>query len=290
VSGLASMVMQWLCALLLPVLGLQGFFLNNSDRCSYIDSKKREVIKKCANFGQIAQMRTYECYSANSQGGCDAGERLVVNRQSVCKATHCINNKDAEGTNCNGLIAYNGRCEQGGSKTACEGEGKGKRLYADLYGAVSCKCSVDLGYVEVNGNCYYEHFRGPCENGKTLRGSTISSSPWKCVPNNCGKDQIMWGDGRCYQVKTPPEECEDGYNLMRKDGEKETLRVGDDQKVEDLLEVVCTSDLQMFSGGTFTNCAAQAITTGECLPRRNLPKTMPIESKKLLCMVLAYEC
>ena len=113
----------------------------------------------------------------------------MVNKQSVCKATHCINNKDAEGTPCpDGLIAYNGKCEIGGSKTACEGEGKGKRLYVDLYGVVSCKCSVDLGYVEVNGTCYHQHFRGPCENGEKLQG-LIDTGEWKCVQNNCSQGE-----------------------------------------------------------------------------------------------------
>ena len=75
-----------------------------------------------------------------------------------------------------------------GRKTACEGEGKGKRLNADLYGAVSCKCSVDLGYVEVNGTCYHEHFRGPCENGQRLQGQTHTGE-WECVQDDCSQGE-----------------------------------------------------------------------------------------------------
>ena len=173
-------------SLLILSLGLYEFFhCNNCD----VNDSTRHVIKECLKFGKIAHLRTFQCYPANSQGGCDPGERLVVNRQSVCKATHCIDNKDDEGTPCpDGLIAYNGRCEIGGSKTACEGEGKGKRLYADLYGAVSCKCSVDLGYVEVNGTCYHEHFRGPCENGEKLQRET-DTGEGKCVQNNCSQGE-----------------------------------------------------------------------------------------------------
>ena len=180
--------MEWMnVSFLILSLGLYGFSYCNT--CDISDTT-RHVIKDCLKLGTIVHLRTFQCYSANSQGGCDPGERLVVNRQSVCKATHCIDNKDAEGTPCSdGLIAYNGRCEISGSKTACEGEGKGKRLYADLYGAVSCKCSVDLGYVEVDGTCYHEYFRGPCKIGKILRGSTKTSPLWKCVPNNCGKGE-----------------------------------------------------------------------------------------------------
>jgi len=339
--------MEWMnVSFIILSLGLIGFSHCNNCDMSYTS---RLVIKECLKLGKIAQIRTFQCYPANSQGGCDAGERLVVNKQSVCKATHCINNKDAEGTPCaDGLIAYNGRCYQDGSKTACEGEGKGRRLYADLYGAVSCKCSEDLGYVEVNGTCYHEHFRGPCEIGQSLRGPTlsstwylreprisstwylrgptissnwyqrrrtisstwylrgttisstwylrgptisstwflrgptisstwylrrptISSTLWKCVPNNCGKEQVMWEDGRCYEVKTPAEECEDKYDLMRKDGREETLIVGDKEHVEDLLEVACLSNMETFSAGTFSNCAARSRTTGLCLARRTLP-------------------
>ena len=184
------MVMQWLCVLSLTTIGLlNGFVPNRSDSCSEFDDTKRTVIKNCSKLGQIVRMKTYKCYSANSQGGCDEGERLVVNRKSVCKATHCIDNKDAEGAPCpDGLITYNGRCEIGGSKSACEGEGKGKRLYADLYGAVSCKCSLDHGYVEVNGTCYHQHFRGPCEKGESLQSQT-DTGRWECVQDNCSSGE-----------------------------------------------------------------------------------------------------
>ena len=53
----------------------------------------------------------------------------------------------------------------------------------------------------------------------------------------------MWKDGRCYEVLTPPEECEDMYDLQRKDNEEEAVIVDDDQKVEDLLVVACQVDV-----------------------------------------------
>ena len=49
----------------------------------------------------------------------------------------------------------------------------------------------------------------------------------------------MWEDRRCYEVSTPPEECEDMFDLQRKDNEEGSVIVGDDQKVEDLLVVAC---------------------------------------------------
>ena len=49
----------------------------------------------------------------------------------------------------------------------------------------------------------------------------------------------MWEDGRCYEVLTSPEECEDMYDLQRKDNEEEAVIVDDGQKVEDLLVVAC---------------------------------------------------
>ena len=153
--------------------------------CEDVSIKARGVIKECLKFGQIVQLRTFECYPANSQGGCDVGERLVVNRNSDCKATHCIDNKDDDGDSClNGQVAYKGKCELIGSKSACKGEGKGKRLNADLYGTVSCKCSLDIGYVEVGGNCYHQHFRGPCEKGQSLQEQT-EVGLWECVPDIC---------------------------------------------------------------------------------------------------------
>ena len=96
-----------------------------------------------------------------------------------------LNNKDEYGYPCpHDIVQYRGRCELIGSKSACVDHGQGKRLSADLYGAVSCRCSLDLGYVEVDGICYHEHFRGPCEEGeKVERGSDLGEG--QCVPNNC---------------------------------------------------------------------------------------------------------
>jgi len=279
--------MKSMCAsFLIFSLGLYEF--SHGNNCEDMSDTARLVIRKCLKSSKITQIRTFQCYSANSQGGCDEGERLVVNRGSDCYATHCIDNKDAEGTPCpDGLITYNGRCEIGGSKSACEGEGKGKRLYADLYGAVSCKCSLDHGYVEVNGTCYHQHFRGPCNNGQSLQNKTVTWE-WECIQDNCGSDQVMWEDGRCYDVKTPPEDCEEGYDLQRKDGMEGPVMVGYGEKVENLLEVACT-DMTQYSGGTFSNCAAES-STGLCLARRKQPRTGAIDTKKLLCMLLPNEC
>ena len=173
------MVIQWLHLLTLTAV-LQGFL--QRDTYSDLQIKTRQVIKECLKYRKIINMRTWNCHLPNSQGGCDKGERLVVNKQS--RSTTCINNKDADGRSClDGEIAYNGTCEIINSKNACEGEGRGKRLNADLYGTVSCRCSADLGYVEVDGICYHEYFRGPCPRNSSLRGS-------KCVPKNCRKGKI----------------------------------------------------------------------------------------------------
>jgi len=98
----------------------------------------------------------------------------------------------------------------------------------------------------------------------------------------------MWEDGTCYDVKTPPEDCEDRYDLQRKDGMEGPVMVGDNEKRENLLEVACTDMLQ-YSGGTFSNCAAES-STGRCLARRKQPRTGAIDTNKLLCMLLPNEC
>ena len=180
--------MRSLCASFL-ILSQGLYEFSHCNNCVDISDTTRLVIRKCLKLSKIAHLRTFQCYAANSQGGCDAGERLVVNRQSDCRATHCIENKDADGTPCSdGLIVYNGRCEISGSISACEGQGKGKRLYADLYGAVSCRCSLKHGYVEVDGTCYHEHFRGPCEIGEKLQRQTYTGE-WECVQDNCSQGE-----------------------------------------------------------------------------------------------------
>jgi len=280
--------MCWLYILLVS-LGVQGFVQH--DNCAqFITNTGRKVIKECSKSFKIVQLRTYECYPANSQGGCGVGERLVVNGNSDCKSTVCIDNKDEDGESClDGQVAYKGKCELIGSKSACEGEGKGKRLYADLYGTVSCKCSLDLGYVDVKGICYHQHFRGNCPNRHSLRGPTKTSPLSKCVPNSCRKGRVMWSDGKCYEYKTPPEDCDGMYVLVPKnESESETVTVEDGENVEDLLILACVEEYENRSG-TFENCAAKS-TKGICLARKGLPTVPKQDFKKLLCNLLPDEC
>ena len=53
----------------------------------------------------------------------------------------------------------------------------------------------------------------------------------------------MWGDGRCYRVKTPPNECEGLFVLDTQNGEKSVI-VGDGENVESLLYLVCVSEME----------------------------------------------
>ena len=48
----------------------------------------------------------------------------------------------------------------------------------------------------------------------------------------------MWEDGRCYKVSTPPEDCEGMYDIKTKN-DLQTVNVGEEEKVEDLLFVDC---------------------------------------------------
>ena len=50
--------------------------------------------------------------------------------------------------------------------------------------------------------------------------------------------KIMWKDGRCYEFITPPEDCKDEYNIKTKSG-IETVIIGEEERVEDLLVVDC---------------------------------------------------
>ena len=149
-----------------------------SDECRNESTRKR--IKICLNRGQVVHMPTFRCFEVNSQGGCDAGETIVVEKTSECMATKCLQYKSKDGKPCSkGLFAYKGKCEISGSKFLCLGSGLGKRLLADLYGTVACRCAVDLGYVDVNGRCYHEYFRGPCQEGEQIIRDGVQG--WKCV-------------------------------------------------------------------------------------------------------------
>lgn len=235
--------------------------------CSDINYRSQTVINFCLVEGKITNLRTYECHEANRQGGCEAGERLVINGNGDCKTTHCINNRDDYGEPCpDGQIAYRGRCELVGSKSVCDE--RNKRLFADEYGAVSCVCPVELGYVEVGEVCYHQHFRGPCDRNQSLQRHK-ETGDWGCVQDTCDQGQVMWDDGRCYEVKTAPEECEDIYELITITGE-ETVTVDEGENVEDIVFIDCISKEDRASG-TFESCAARS-SIGMCLAKRKPPK------------------
>ena len=82
---------------------------------------------------EIVRIPSFECFEVNNQGGCDVAERIVVIERSKCGATKFVENKFDDGKPCpEGLLAYNGQCEIGGSKPVCNDKGLGKRLLADL--------------------------------------------------------------------------------------------------------------------------------------------------------------
>ena len=149
--------------------------------------KVKQIIE-CLKQDKIVNLRTFNCSAVNSQGGCDEGQRLVVISGSKCGATKCVGNKTQDAELCSdGMVVYGEKCEILGSKAACEGQGQGKRLIADIYGTLGCECAVDLGYVDVGGTCYHEHFRGPCEDGQHVERSGVQG--WECVKNSCGKGE-----------------------------------------------------------------------------------------------------
>ena len=173
----------WLCCCAL----LAGTSVESwSDECQLEEFRKR--IKECFKNGMVVNRETFKCLEVNSKGGCGEGERLVLREDSDCKASKCLANKDREGNPCpEGSLAYKGSCKLRDSKTACKDAGLGKRLQADLYGEVSCRCAADLGYVDVDGECYHEYQRGPCNYGKQLvRDGTLGG---KCRTDTCGQGE-----------------------------------------------------------------------------------------------------
>eukprot|EP00090_Calanus_glacialis_P037852 TRINITY_DN6567_c0_g1_i2.p1 TRINITY_DN6567_c0_g1~~TRINITY_DN6567_c0_g1_i2.p1 ORF type:complete len:288 (-),score=50.71 TRINITY_DN6567_c0_g1_i2:69-932(-) len=265
-------MLAWMCWwTLLVAAGIGGKIANwhvkkSSDESCLENNKK--IILECLKQRQIVHIPTFECFEVNSQGGCDVGERIVVMEKSECGATKCVENKSADGKPCpEGLLAYNGQCEISGSKRVCQNKGLGKRLTGDLYGTVACRCAVDLGYVDVNGSCYHEYFRGPCQEGEQiLRDGT---QKWKCVRHYCKQGQVQWADGRCYDYEATKAPCDDMYVLKTKNGE-ETVEVAEDQNVEDLLILSCKS--AETRSGTFDNCVARRKNSDECLATGRIPQ------------------
>ena len=180
-----------LCWYLLLSVGINGQpvkFRSSSDECMPELVKKR--IKYCLNRELIVNRATFNCFKVNSQGDCNEGERLVVMKESECKVTKCVENKYRGGEPClGGLLAYNGMCMHSGSKTACKDTGLGKRLHADLYGNVTCRCAVDLDYVDVNGTCYHSYTRGPCKAGEQIVRNGLQGG--KCLKHTCDQGTVI---------------------------------------------------------------------------------------------------
>ena len=95
--------------------------------------------------------------------------------------------------------------------------------------------------------------------------------------------KVMWEDGRCYEIKTPPEDCEDMYDIKTKN-ETETVTVSEEENLEDLLVIDCitfdekyithcklqTTFIYIFFRATFDNCAARS-SDWMCLAKRKPP-------------------
>ena len=191
----------WLCWCTLVTVGLQSGaapFQHQQTECTQSNTTL-EVFQKCLALHNIVSTLNYECYKANTKGGCKEGERLVVAKNISC-VTKCVANKDERGKPCqDDLIEYKGKCKQIGSESACRSAGLGKRLQADLHGEVKCTCEADLGYIDVDGECYHEHMQGPCEEGEQLLRN--GKKGWKCVKNTCEKggyqDYYICMEERC---------------------------------------------------------------------------------------------
>lgn len=245
----------------------------SSDESCLENNKK--IILECLKQRQIVHIPTFECFEVNSQGGCDVGERIVVMEKSECGATKCVENKSADEKPCpEGLLAYNGQCEISGSKRVCQNKGLGKRLTGDLYGTVACRCAVDLGYVDVNGSCYHEYFRGPCQEGEQILRDGFQG--WKCVKHSCDQGWVQWAEDGCFQLEDPVGTCEGMYDLPQ----GETLRLNEDQDLKDLIKVKCIVD-DVRSGSTIDNCAVRA-NDGSCLGHTRRPEVEKTNQLQLL--------
>eukprot|EP00092_Neocalanus_flemingeri_P013839 GFUD01014930.1.p1 GENE.GFUD01014930.1~~GFUD01014930.1.p1 ORF type:complete len:288 (+),score=60.04 GFUD01014930.1:87-950(+) len=263
-----------------------------SEECAL--ESKRNRIKQCFKRLQVADLHTFECFEVNSKGGCEKGNRMVVDENSECKASKCIENKDKNGEPCpEEQLAYNGVCELSNSKSACKNTGLGKRLQADLFGKVSCRCALDLGFVDVDGTCYHEFQQGPCKVGQQIIRNGFQG--WKCMntTSTCGPGRIRWSDGRCYQVEQSEGMCDGRYELYEVTTGKypmKPVQVKENEQVEDLFNVKCTSAC-VNSVGTFNPCAAVAETTGECLSKRKSPQQEQEDNlRALFCNLIPDEC
>merc|ERR1719318_1028907 len=136
----------------------------------------------------------------------------MINKKSNYINIKCVENRSADGKPCKeSLLAYKGKCQPLGTKTACQGEALGKRLDDGMFDTVECRCSMDLGYVDVNGSCYHEYFRGPCSEGWQI--VRTEDGGWKCIEDKCPKGWVQWSGKNCFELETPGGYCEDMYDL-----------------------------------------------------------------------------
>eukprot|EP00090_Calanus_glacialis_P041698 TRINITY_DN74210_c0_g1_i1.p1 TRINITY_DN74210_c0_g1~~TRINITY_DN74210_c0_g1_i1.p1 ORF type:complete len:293 (-),score=59.97 TRINITY_DN74210_c0_g1_i1:425-1303(-) len=219
----------------------------------------------CWEQGKVLWPIDYRCYTLNGRGKpCYGDQRLVLSKSS-CPEAKCQGYFSSTITRCKGRnVSYRGACVDPEDRQLCGGR-LGRRLTADVHGVYSCKCSRELGYLEVMGSCYVQFSQGPCSEGEQLEPGLERP---ECMKNPCQADYFSGGDGTCYSVVAWKEFI--GYNELTDQEKKHRDTI--------ILELLGETPGTFC---TFCNCFKKSVN-GTCLERSALPEVPQFGQEALI--------
>jgi len=172
-------------------------------------------INKCTEkdempyYNQI--LKQYECYPLLSQGPCDPGYWLILDKdqpnKAVCAEELCLE-KDFEDYDDNPIVYYNG-CKNKYDILYDDICPYGQELMTNAFGEGECDCIEGfLPYIEENESvsCYQEFLQGPCPQGQEYSFPDEDTQDIKpaCIPTGCENGEILY-ENQCIPAPT----CED---------------------------------------------------------------------------------
>ena len=153
-------------------------------------------------------------------------------------------------------------------KSVC-GMVAGRRLVADLFGEYSCQCSSELGFLELDGQCWPRYLQGPCEPGHQVAKNN-SDGEVVCREDSCASflDQPLFlGPGDiCYRLshliigKFSLPNATDIFTPEEKALFEEDERIRNSSSIE-----LSDPALRIPCRATHCTCKNVAKTTGDCL-------------------------
>jgi len=142
-------------------------------------------------------LKTYECYPLLSQGPCDPGSWLILDKnqpnKAICTEELCTPEYDID------HVFYNAKCQDNHDLSICPPH---QELLTNAFGEGECYCMEGfLPYIEKKESleCYPLLSQGPCETGSWFILDKNQPNKAICAEELCTTDNIhhVFYNGKC---------------------------------------------------------------------------------------------